>query len=168
MNFRRLFFYCVLILLVSCKGVNYSFTGAAIDPATKTFSVDFFSNTAPLAPASLSQTFTEKLKDVFLNQTSLKLVTDQGDLRLSGAITGYRVTPVSVQGNEIAAQNKLTITVRVSYVNLTDPNASFERSFPKDFNFDNTQDLSAVEDELIREITDQLTQEIFNAALGNW
>ncbi len=158
----------VVVCLASCKSVSYSFTGANISPETQSFSVDFFTSSAPLAPPSLPQVFTEKLKDVFLNQTSLSLKSESGDIQFSGVITGYSVRPVAVQGDEIAAQNQLTINVKVKYVDTKDDKNSFDRSFSSFSQFDNTQDLTAVQDELIEQINDQLAQEIFNASVGNW
>jgi len=151
---------------ISCG--NYSFTGASIGSDTKTFSVDLFSTSAALAPPSLSQTFTESLRDLFQTQTSLSLVNDEADLQFNGTITGYNVRPVAVQGDEIAAKNRLTITVRVNYINTKNDDDNFDRSFNRFFEFDNSQDLSSVQDDLIKQITDQLVQDVFNESVGNW
>src|SRR5436189_5920813 len=99
-----------ILFIASCK-VNYSMTGASISPDIKTFTVKYFSKTASLGPASLSQTFTEKLKDKFISQTNLASVPKDGDLVFEGAITNYTVVPIAVQPNETASQNRLTITV---------------------------------------------------------
>src|SRR6187401_3638319 len=95
--FLRIAIPCTLYLMLciimpSCK-VGYSFTGASISPDVKTFTVKFFTKTASLGPASLSQEFTERLKDKFLSQTSLSLVDKNGDLTFEGTISNYTISP---------------------------------------------------------------------------
>jgi len=160
----------VLILLfgaVSCK-VNYSFTGASIAEDVKTVSVKTFQSYAPLANANLTQSFTEALKDVFVSQTNLDLVTRDGDLRFEGAITGYAISSVAIQGNETAALNRLTITVKVKFTNTKDSKQDFETSFSRFADFESSQNIASIEDDLIKDINDQLTQDIFNKSVSNW
>jgi outer membrane lipopolysaccharide assembly protein LptE/RlpB len=148
--------------------MNYSFTGASIAEEVKTVSVKTFRSYAPLANANLSQTFTEELKDKFLSQTNLDLARRDGDLQFEGSITGYTVTSVAIQGNQTAALNRLTITVKVKFTNTKDKEADFETSFSRYLDYDSSQNLSSIEDELIKDINDQLTQDIFNKAVSNW
>jgi len=148
--------------------VNYSFSGASISPEVKTFTVKFFTKTASLGPASLSQTFTEKLKDKFISQTSLALVDKNADLTFEGSITNYTVAPISIQTNEIAASNRLTITVNVKFTNLKDEKQNFESSFSRYADYESELNLATVEDKLITEINDQLVDDIFNKAVINW
>src|SRR6187551_1681607 len=100
------------IIMPSCK-VGYSFTGASISPDVKTFTVKFFTKTAALGPASMSQKFTERLKDKFISQTNLLHTDRNGDLIFEGSIVNYIISPIAIQANEIAAQNRLSITVNV-------------------------------------------------------
>ena len=168
---KRILFFSVMIFLgvlwTSCK-VSYSFSGASISPEVKTFTVKFFTKTASLGPASLSQTFTEKLKDKFITQTSLALTDKNADLTFEGSITGYNVSPIAIQTNEIAAQNRLTMTVNVKFTNLKDDKQNFESSFSRYADFESTTNLATIEDQLITEITDQLVDDIFNKAVINW
>lgn len=167
---QRKIIILVLIIfaeLTSCK-TNYSFTGASIPEDVKTVSIETFQNFAPLANVNLTQTFSEALKNKFISQTNLDLVTDEGDLQFDGAITDYRVIPVAIQGNETAALNRLTITVKVEFVNLKDEEQNFESSFTRYADFDSSKNLAEVEDLLIRDINDQLTQDIFNKSVSNW
>ncbi len=147
---------------------SYSFTGASISPEIKTVSIDFFPSYAPLAPPTASQLFTEALKDVFLTQTNLVQVKSDGDLEFEGSITNYTSAPVAIQGNETAALTRVSMTVTVRFTNNVDEKQSFETSFSRFEDFETSQDLSAVEDELLRSINDQLTQDIFNKAVTNW
>lgn len=169
---RHLLFAFTLYLILntvfsSCK-VNYSFSGASISPEVKTITVKFFTKTASLGPASLSQTFTEKLKDKFISQTTLGLVDKNGDLTFEGSITNYNVAPISIQTNEIAAQNRLTIVVNVKFTNLKDEKQNFESTFSRYADYGSSQNLATVENQLITEINDQLVDDIFNKAVINW
>ena len=154
-----------LMFLVSCSG-GYSFTGAEV--TAKTIIIDYFPNRASLVQPNLSNVFTETLKDKFVSQTSLELVNYGGELKLEGEITNYKVTAQAFQGNETSAQNRLTITVKVKFTNLNDPDKDFETNFSRYADFESSQSLSTVESQLIEEITEELAVDIFNKALVNW
>ncbi|PCH66004.1 MAG: hypothetical protein COC01_09045, partial [Bacteroidetes bacterium] len=113
----------------------YSFTGASISPEVKTVSVKTFPNYAPIVAPTLSQSFTEELKDKFLSQTSLSVIEKNGDLHFEGAITGYSVKPISISANETAAQKRLTITIKVDFVNKMDEQCNFSKSFSSHADF---------------------------------
>lgn len=156
----------LLIALASCR-VNYSFTGG--DPGNaRTLSVDLFQTGAPLASPNVAQVCTETVRDLLLAQTPLKLARTEGDVQYTGTIVGYNVQPVNIQANESAALNRLTITLNVVYVHTLDPtkNTTFTVSRFADYN--STQDLVTVEEQLVRTISNQLAQDIFDRTLGNW
>ncbi len=156
----------VFLMQSSCK-MNYSFTGAQTGTA-ETVSVKYFTNIAPLNNPSASQTFTEKLKDKFVRETPLKLIDDNGDMMLSGKIIDYNVSPVAIQQNVTAAQNRLTIAIQVKFVNKTDSKYDFEKTFSNFEDFDATKSLSAVENDLVNTICDKIVQNVFNDAVINW
>jgi hypothetical protein len=158
--------FLIVLLMTGCK--VYSFTGASISPEIQTVSIHYFSNNAPIVNPNMSPSFTERLKDKFVTQTNLNLVQSQGDLDFSGAITGYSTQPIAIQDNETAALNRLTITINVKFVNQKDPRQDFESSFSRYADYDSQQSLTAVEDELIRLINEQLVDDIFNRAVINW
>ena len=135
---------------------------------SKTISIAFFENNTPLGPSNLGQTFTEALRDLFQAQTKLELINEEGDLSYEGAITNYVVQPISIQGDQTAAQNRLTITVKVSYRSTLEPDKNFEQGFTRFADFTSSQDLSSVESQLISDIFDQITQDIYNKTLGDW
>ncbi len=168
-NFKNIFRIFILLLISSCT-LNYSFSGASIAPDTKTVSVNFFSNQAPLAQPILSQSLTEALRDIFITQTGLTLASKSGDLQLSGAITGYNTSIIGVSGgsNSQATKNRLTITVNVKFVNTKDEKQNFETSFSRFADFDANQNFASVEGELIEQINQQLVQDIFNKSVANW
>lgn len=157
----------IIFVGIACK-VNYSFTGTSIPPNVKTISIDFFQSYAPLAPPTLSQDFTEALKDIFVGQTSLELIDNFGDLQFSGEITKYNITPVAITGDETTAQNRLTIGVRVQFVNEKEDDKDFDREFIRYQDFSSTVNLSDVERELNEDIIEQLVQEIFNNSVSDW
>lgn len=146
----------------------YSFTGASIPPEAKTISIDYFVNNAPLVEPTLSQSLTDALRDRFLSQTNLDLVNREGDLQIEGTITDYSTRPIAIQGNETAALNRLSVTVKVRYTNTIDPAKDYETSFTRFADYPSSDDLSAVKDELIAEINDALVEDIFNKAVVNW
>ena len=163
---KSLFLVGMLCILTGC-GV-YSFTGASISPEIKTVSLAYFQNRATIIQPSLSQIFTEKMKDKFVSQTNLTLTTNYGDLQFDGQINDYTTQPIAIQGNEQAAMNRLTITVMVKFVNTKDEKQSFETSFSRFTDYDSRQNLTAIESELINEVCNQLVDDIFNKAVINW
>ena len=156
-----------IVILTSCR-VNYSFTGASISPDVKTFTILYFANQAPLVVPTLSRELTDALKDYFTSQTNLTLVDRGGDLVIEGSITGYAVQPVAIQGNETAAMNRLTITINVKFTNRKNEKQNYETSFSRYQDYQSTLPLAAVQDGLIKEINDQLVQDIFNKSVVNW
>ncbi|KAF5078349.1 Lipopolysaccharide-assembly [anaerobic digester metagenome] len=151
----------------SCK-VKYSFTGASISPEVKTVSVDYFQNLSSLVNPQLSGYLTEELKNRFVSQTSLNVVRVDGDLQFSGQITGYTVAPIAIQSNEVAAQNRLKITVKVKFVNNKDPKQNYDKSFSRYADFDSSQNFASVESQLMTTIVEELVEDIFNNAVANW
>lgn len=157
----------VFSLLSSCTP-HYSLSGASIPPEAKTVSVQYFQSIASLAPPTLSQTFTEALKDKMGSQTRLTLVPKGGDLNFEGSIVAYATSPIAIQSTDLAAMNRLTITVSVKYTCAFDEKKNFEQQFTRYADYTSTQSLSSVETELIQQIDEQLTQDIFNRALNDW
>ena len=158
---------CLISLLSSCK-THYSFSGASIPPEAITISVQYFQNNASLAPPTLSQTFTEALRDKLSSQSHLSLTTKGGDLSFEGSITGYATSPIAIQSTDQAALNRLTITVNVKYTCSFDEKKNFDQSFTRYADYTSAQSLTSVEDGLIHDINDQLVQDIFNRALNDW
>ena len=146
----------------------YSFTGTSISPDVKTVAVQYFPNRAATIQPTLSQVFTERLKDYFLEQTNLGLEADVGDLNFSGEIIKYEIKPIAIQANEQAAQNRLTIAVKVKFENTKDESKNFEQKFSRYMDYDSSQSLAEVEDNLIEQITNELEEDIFNKAVVNW
>ena len=178
-GFTKLFFMkiypfiVVLLFLSSCFSLKYNFTGGAPpDPRIKTLSVIPFTNESPLVIAYHSQQFTEQLRNRFLQQSSLSLLANNGDVQLSGAILSYNINPVAVSSgttiNSGAAQNRMEVSVKVKYENRVNPIDNWEQTFRSFQDFNAGTPISSVERELIEKINDQLTQDIFSKSLGKW
>ena len=168
-NFKIFFISLVagIALVISgCKAGGYSLSGATI--VGETISVKFFQNKADLVQPSLSQVFTEMLRDKFVQQSSLELVESDGDLNLDGEIISYNISPQAIQGDETAALNRLTVTVKVRFTNKLKEEDNFESTFKAFEDYDSNQSLSTVEEELINTICERLVEDIFNKAVVNW
>ena len=160
-------FLVITIIAISC-GVNYSFTGISTD--AKSVSIQYFpiGGNAALAPPTYSQEFTEALKDIFIQQTSMELLNRGGELQFEGEVVGYTNTPTAIQSTDQAAQNRLTITVNVRFVNTLDETQNFEQRFSRFVDYNSSLQLAQVESQLTQEVNEQLTQDILSRAIGNW
>src|SRR6056297_3146446 len=165
----------LLLILVICLGgiytsckISYSFTGANISPDVKTYSVYYFPNRARLVNPTLSQSFTEALREKLQRQTSLNELGENGDLIFEGQITDYDYRPMAIQERDQAALSRLTVRVKVKYTNNKDPDQSLEQTFSAFEDFDNTLPLTEAEDQIIPEIIEKLNDDIFNATIANW
>lgn len=158
------------VLLTGCIFMRggYSFSGASIPAAAKTFSVAYFPNNAPMVSPTLSTMLTEALKDKFSRQTKLQLVEENGDFAFEGEITGYSSTTASVSSDNYAQLNRLTITVRVEFTNLVEPDNSFVQTFSQFADYDSQQLLTDIQSDLDQQIVDQIVTDIFMAAAANW
>ena len=158
----------ITALLVQSCGI-YSFTGTSIQPEVKTISIPFFEYKALKVNPSLSNQLTEALQEKFRRFTRLELVDEEGDLEVVGTVVGYDVRATAITASEQAAQNRLTVSVKVSFTNRKFPEESFpEKSFSAYSDFDATQTLDAVESTLCDEIVEKLCEDIFNGTVANW
>lgn len=147
----------------------YSFTGTSIQPDVKTVTINYFEYKALRVNPSLSNDLTEALKDQFLRLTKLEQVDMDGDIEIIGEITGYDVKATAITADEVAAQNRLTVTVKISFVNRKYPEDDFDnKSFSAYADYDSMQSLDSVESSLCEEIIEKLVEDIFNATVANW
>jgi hypothetical protein len=160
---RKTLIYLSLSVLLSCK---VSLSGGNFGES-KTISVAFFPNNSSLVQPTLSQSFTEDLRSFFQTQTPLSLTQRNGDLQFEGAITDYRINPVAID-NQTASSNRLTISVSVKFTNIKDPTKDFESTFSRFADFPSSENLGSIESDLIKQINQQLAQDIFNKAFINW
>lgn len=170
-----LLFIAFALLFNSC-GI-YTFNGASLSPDLKTIAISNFISTASGGPANLAQTFTEKIKEYYQRNTSLKLTTLNPDLSMDGSISSYDVTPVAPSVSSTgpnntsvdrAALNRLTVTIQVHFANNKDETKNFDQSFSFYQDFPQTQTINQVEGSLIPKILDQIVLDIFNKSAGDW
>lgn len=159
------------VLFISCLWMAgcgvYSFTGASIEG--KTINIHVLENHARNIVPALSASLTDKVRSRILSQTGLAPVTSEdADYEISGAITGYEVTVTGVQNTQQATQNRLTITVNITFKNRLDEKAGFKQSFSRFADFPASQTVQSVETVLINTIGEQLADDIFNKAFVNW
>ncbi len=152
----------------SCS-ISYKFNGAALDYSIyKTVHIGEFPIRATLVYAPLQQTFENELLDYVTRNTRLQTVDGASDLEIDGEITGYSLTPQAVTEDAYASRTRLTITVRVRYTDTKKDSNNIDQSFSAYRDFDASQMLMDVQDELCQQIAKELVELIFNATLGNW
>lgn len=167
---KRVFLFISIILVSTACTISYKFNGSAIDyNKYKTVSIGEFPIRAALVYPPLQQLFETTMNDMITRQTRLRMLdTPNSDIRLEGEITGYSLSPQAVNDNAFAAKTRLTITVRVKYIDNIDPEKEMDQTFSSYRDFDSTEMLTDVQDQLCDEITKELADLIFNQTFGNW
>ncbi len=165
---QKIWIGVVLILIIQGCKLTISTTDASISPDTKTCSVQNFPNRALVVNASLSRKVYDDLQDKIQSQTSLRMVNGEADVMFEGEITGYETRPAAITGQNVAALDRLTITIQVKFTNNKDPRYSYSKSFSRYADYSRNQAFASVENDLIDEIIPLILEDIFNAAFANW
>ncbi len=168
---KKLVLLLIVTILFFNQSCSYKLDGSSIPKELKTINVMYFENNATLVVSTLSQSFTEALKERIRSQTRLSLVRGEADATIEGSITGYSIAPAAIEATNnnqapVASLTRLTITVSAKYSNIADKKQNFEKTFTRYKDF--SGDISSQEQGLILEINKQLTEDIFNAAFSNW
>ncbi|MFL2596994.1 MAG: LptE family protein [Flavobacteriaceae bacterium] len=171
-NLNKLFILFLLMMITEGCGI-YSFTGASIPAGVTTFQVNFFENLAGNRPGStvepgLDNDFTNALQDIIINQTTLNLVSEDGQLVYEGEIIKYSVTPMSATAEITAAQNRLEMTVDFRFFNVKKEEDDFKKKYSFFYDFPAELQVYDVIDTAHKEIFDRITQDIFNDTLAKW
>lgn len=167
--FLKMLLVMVMVLIWQSCRISYKFNGAALDyNVYKTINVSEFPIRAALVYPPLQQTFENELLDYITRNTRLRTVDSSSDLELSGEITGYNLTPQAVNEDAYASKTRLTISVRVKYVDNRMEGKDIDQTFSAYRDFDSSEMLTDVQDELCQQISKELVDLIFNATLGNW
>lgn len=162
-------FITLLCLLLTACSIRYSFNGSSINyDIVKTISIDKFPIRSAYVWAPMESMFYNTLTDAYGNKTKLQILKRGGDLQLAGEITEYSQLNKSVSSDGYSAQTQLKITVNVRFVNNTKHEEDFERQFSATAEYDSSQQLSAVQEQLVQEILDDIVDQIFNATVANW
>ena len=155
------------VLLSACK--VYSFTGANINPDIKTISVAYIFNKSGNGPASASDIFTNLLKDKMNTNTNLKMVNGNGNVHFAGEISNYNYTIQAPSGNTTSDLRRITMSITINYYNRIDEADSFEqKKFTRFADYPVSEDLTSIEETIIREISTQLVDDVFNQAFVKW
>ena len=165
---KRALLIAAAFLVAGCSFVKYSFSGTSIQADVKTITIPYVEYKALRVNPSLSNDLTEALKDKFRKLTKLEHVEMNGDLERVCEVTGYDIKPMAVTANEVAAQNRLTVTVKVEFTNKKYPEDDVSQSFSGYSDYDSTQALEAVEASLCEEIVEKIVEDIFNATVAQW
>jgi hypothetical protein len=168
MNWIKRLFISVIVLTQWTSCGIYSLNGVTFPDTIKTVSIAFIENKAPIVAPNLSPTLTDKLRNKFLTQTSLNLITENGDFAIEGNVVDYSVNPVGAADNSTASKNRLQITVKIKMISEKATHLAFDQRFTQFEDFDASKSLADVEADLIESISDNLAQEIFNKAALNW
>lgn len=156
------------LLFAGCK-VSYKLTGASIDyNIVKTISLETFQNRAAYQWGPMAAMLNETLSDVFVQQTKLQQVPRGGDLQLAGEITAYDQFNKSISADGYSAMVQLKMTVNVRFTNNKNHDEDFERTFSATRDFDATQSLDSVQEELVTQMIKEIVESIFNSTVANW
>lgn len=164
---KNIGFALLLLFVTNLLTGCYSLNGSSLPPEIKSVQIDVFPNYAPLQNITLSQRFTNDLRDRFQKRTPLSVVKEKGDIVLSGEITDYRESYSAVTGDQ-ATKNRLTIRIKVNYVNNLDDKKSFEKTFEDYAEYDANRTLTQVEGTLVPEITERIIDQIYSAVVTDW
>ena len=164
---KYIFLLSTAITILGCGA--YSFTGASVPEGTKTFQVNRIENNALLVEPGLERDFKIALEDLIQNQTNLSLVTTGGYLVYEGEITTYRISPTTATSQNTAAQNRLTIGVKIRFYNTKKEDDDLESSFSFFYDFPGSAQLVGGQKTTAHEeIFERITQDVFNATLARW
>ena len=166
--FAPMFGVLLLLLVVGCT-VSYKFTGASIDyEKVKTVAIKQFQNRAPYQWAPMTTMLNEQLNDAFVQQTKLQQVQRGGDLELDGEIVAYDQFNKSISSSGYSSMVQLKLTVNVRFTNNANHDEDFERQFSATRDFDASQSLDSVQEDLVTLMIKEIVESIFNAAVANW
>ena len=166
---KNLYLIAILLIIIFQSCGIYSFSGASIPEEAKSIYISSFKNESSLAPADITNNFMEILISKCQNETNLITSTSNvSDLNFYGKVTKYEIQPISIQNNETAAQNRITIQIEVEYINSLDETQNFKRNFTDYADFNSEQNLTEIEDELNIIIINNLIDDIFNNAFMKW
>lgn len=166
-HIRLMAWMMAVLLLVGCS-ISYKFTGTSINyDLIKSIQLDNIPNRAPYGWAPMEAMFNNKLQDLYANQTRLKIVKRGGDLHISGEITGYDQYNKAISADGFSSQVQLKMTVNIRFTNAK-TNESWEKQFSATTQYNSTQQLSAVQEQLVTEMIKDLTDQIFNATVADW
>ena len=168
-RFIRFLLPLTLCVALAACSISYKFNGASIDyEVIKTIQLEVFPIRSAYVWAPMQSIFNNRLSEVFMTQTRLTQVKRNGDLVIAGEITGFDQYNKSISADGYSSQVQLKMTVNVRFTNNKKHNEDFERQFSATADYDASQQLTAVQEELVTQMTKDITDQIFNATVANW
>lgn len=164
---KRPIFIFIALLFVVLSGC-YSFRGISIPPTAESYYVDLFSVEASAAPANMGQEFTRELTDKIRNESRLTFSDLEPDIAFEGTVSKFEVQAINPEPNARVGSNRLTIDMRVSYKERQNPDADWQQTFSYFVDFPSDRNLLDLQDQLVQEAYDQITEDIFNKAFTDW
>jgi outer membrane lipopolysaccharide assembly protein LptE/RlpB len=164
-------FGLLIALLLSMYGcqISFTFNGASIDyTKVQSISIADFNNVAELIHPPLAQEFSERLRDKYARQTRLKVLKTAGTMHLEGEITAYTLTPMAIGQDAFSAETKLTLTINVRFVNNANQEEDYEKQYTAFRTFDSNFMITDVQDELLKEMTEDIIDNIYNDTVARW
>lgn len=149
--------------------ISYKFNGASIDyTKTQSISISDFPNNATLVNPNLSNALSEGIRDLYSRQTRLQILHRGGDMELEGEIVDYNLTPMAITADNMSAETKLTMVIKVRFTNNKAPEESFEKTYNAYQTFDSSRLLTDVQDELCTAMITELAESIYNDTVAKW
>lgn len=167
---KSILYVCLLVTagLMSSGCFCYSFKGISIPPDINTFYVGNFKNKTVAAPVDIEVQFSETLRSKIRNESRLKYQEQEPDILFEGDVVGFNISAEAPQEGNTVALNKLDISVSVKYTNSKNEKLNYTKSFNFFQTYPGDQDLSSVQDDLIKKIFNQLVERIFNDTFTTW
>lgn len=159
---------CALLVAGLAGCGFYSLTGATIPAHITTIAVPLAEDRSVGAPPGLDQRLTDLLIDRFAGRTRLALVANENDadVVLYAQISRYGSQPVAVTGGEVAALNRITISVDIRYVDRVEDRERLARTFAQNESYSAT-DL-AQEAPTAERVLALIADDVFTAATSDW
>lgn len=169
MKLKNVFVIIAVLVCTTACTISYKLNGASIDyNVIKTIALDPFANRASYQWGPMASMFNNSLSDIYVRQTKLRQVKRDGDLQISGEITSYDQTNKSISADGYSSMVQLKMTVKVKFTNTKNREEDFDRTFSATREYDSSQQLSAVQEELVQQMIDDIVDQIFNATVANW
>lgn len=158
----------ILIAASVTRRCSISQSGATINPLINTYYVGPFLNNADNSLPNLDQQLAEDLRNKIRLTSNLRADDVSPHIEFKGTLVDFRISAEAPNANNRVALNRLTITLAIEYVDNVTDDEGWKRNFSFFFDYPANTDFSSVEEDAISTISNQLMEDIFNAAFSNW
>lgn len=164
-------FGIALVLLLTCTGCPYSFTGASVPPHLKTVAIPLVDDQSNFGEAGLRERFTNELTNLFISDNSLEVTNrTTADAILEGAILSITDAPSVVgsgaQGEQVS-KRRITISVKFAFQDMKLRKKAWEKTFSNWGDYDSGGGLSQREAGL-QEAIKKITEDILLETVSGW